>query len=755
MENKFLDFIVALSPAGETPLVVWQKPNSDGFTWPAFLPNKVFKPGSATYINTASFIVERFREGKISASAANATNCLFLVLDDVGTKSKPLPLDPTWVMETSPGNAQWGYVFSEQPTLGEFTAAIKALADAGYTDPGATNAVRNVRLPGSVNLKPGRGGFVSRLVEFHPDRDNFTLEQICAAAEVTPAIADTATHRSVGVQDDGEDDILAWVSERGDLLEHTNPSGWAGVRCPNAAEHTDGIEMGRYNPVNRAYSCMHAHCQGWNSERYLAWIAEHGGPVHKPGIRDMLMASIMNDALNKIAPNAQFPEVTQKIIKEVELRELGRVNRANWHSKFAYVMADNCYFDMETRHEVSRSAFDAIYRGVKCISMHSEKTRVKASEWFDEHRQELGGPVLQGVTYAPGESVLCAESDGMVYGNKWVNARLDPVAGDPSLWLRHVAQIVPEPFEREHLLNVMACKLQHPSVKINHAVLLGGTPGAGKDMLFKPFLRAVCGMALRNLCIVDAKVFSGAFQYYLESEIILVNELRPSAFSDRRELENSLKPVIAAPPDRLPVNRKNAHPYSAVNRTLVIAQSNYRDAIALPPDDRRWFVLWTYAPRMHASDASALQAWYDDRGYAIVANYLLHRDISAFNPSAAPAMTEAKALMSEQSMSPAESYILEQVRGRVGEFSTGVVGAPLHALLDRLSGGAPDGCKLTVSALTLALKEAGWMDKGRIYSAELRTKKQAFVAPELSSLSNSELRRRLEPVSSPGLRAVS
>ena len=62
-------------------------------------------------------------------------------------------------METSPGCFQWGYAFTEQPTKAEFSAAIVAIAEAGYTDPGAINCVRNFRLPGSVNLKPGRDAF--------------------------------------------------------------------------------------------------------------------------------------------------------------------------------------------------------------------------------------------------------------------------------------------------------------------------------------------------------------------------------------------------------------------------------------------------------------------------------------------------------------------------------------------------------------------------------------------------------------------
>jgi hypothetical protein len=177
---EFLDFITNLAPTGETALIVHQKPqlkdgaiqlHADGAvkcTWPAHLPSKGVKAGQAWYGNTASFIVDRFVDGRVSASAANCEYILVMMLDDIGTKSKTPPIEPTWIMETSEGSFQWGYAFVDQPTKAEFSAAIRAIADAGYTDPGACNPVRNFRLPGSVNLKPDRNNFAVALGRVPP-----------------------------------------------------------------------------------------------------------------------------------------------------------------------------------------------------------------------------------------------------------------------------------------------------------------------------------------------------------------------------------------------------------------------------------------------------------------------------------------------------------------------------------------------------------------------------------------------------------
>ena len=754
----FLDYMVSLAPEGETFLVVRQKPqlkdgevqlHADGgvkATWPAFLPNKVMKEGQSWYGNTASFILDRFTDGYARASAANCEYVLCMVLDDIGSKSKTPPLPPTWVMETSENNYQWGYAFSEeQPTKGEFSAAILAIAEAGYTDSGAVNPVRNFRLPGSVNIKPGRDNFVSKLIEFHPERQ-YTLPQICEALNVTPA-EESAAFRPIRVSDDGADDVLAWLSGQGLVLRKPNLDGWAGIVCPNSAMHTDGSPEGRYNPAMRAYCCYHGHCTDLDSGAFLEWVAAQGGPAHAPGLRDELLAGMMAGALGKLSPTEKFPDEAARVIAEVERKELGRTERAKWYERFCYVQEGDHYFDLQDRREVSRGTFNALFRHIECRSLFGKKPKIEASYCFDENRQEMGARTLVGVTYAAGEGVLVAR-DGDVYGNRWRDARpvVTGAGGDISPWLDHCAALIPEASEREHVLNVMAYKVQHPEVKINHAVLHGGDQGCGKDTLWAPFIWAVCGPQLKNRGLLDNDTLGSQWGYALESEILILNELKEPEARERRALANKLKPIIAAPPEMLTVNRKGLHPYDMMNRMFVLAFSNDPVPISIDSQDRRWFCVWSSAPRMAPAAAARLWAWYKAGGYESIAGWLHARDVSAFNPSAAPAWTEFKANMVEHGMSMAESYLVEMMRGRRGEFSKGAVGSPFHALCDRVAAAAPAGVKVPQAALLHALKEAGWVDCGRIKSRANDTKKHVFCAPDMVRHSKSELRDLVEDV---------
>ena len=91
MNHSLLEYIIKLAPEGETALIVRQKPqiknneiqfHADGAikcTWPAYLPSTKIRTGEAWYVNTASFIIDRFEDGRISASAANCEYVLFMI----------------------------------------------------------------------------------------------------------------------------------------------------------------------------------------------------------------------------------------------------------------------------------------------------------------------------------------------------------------------------------------------------------------------------------------------------------------------------------------------------------------------------------------------------------------------------------------------------------------------------------------------------------------------------------------------------
>jgi hypothetical protein len=54
----------------------------------------------------------------------------------------------------------------------------------------------------------------------------------------------------------------------------------------------------------------------------------------------------------------------------VERKEIGRVEKAGWYERFAYIQSDEAYFDMQTRTHIPRTVFNALFRHIPCHSIH-------------------------------------------------------------------------------------------------------------------------------------------------------------------------------------------------------------------------------------------------------------------------------------------------------------------------------------------------------------------------------------------------
>ena len=128
-------------------------------------------PASANnYFSLAVFRPDeagQFRRQKARFQALYA-----VMLDDIGTKvaMERLTLPPSWLLETSPGNHQAGYLLREPLTDGlAADRLMNAIVAAGLCDPGANGPrARLARLPVAVNGKH-TPPFQCRMVEWSPE----------------------------------------------------------------------------------------------------------------------------------------------------------------------------------------------------------------------------------------------------------------------------------------------------------------------------------------------------------------------------------------------------------------------------------------------------------------------------------------------------------------------------------------------------------------------------------------------------------
>ncbi len=287
-----------------------------------------------------------------------------------------------------------------------------------------------------------------------------------------------------------------------------------------------------------------------------------------------------------------------------------------------------------------------------------------AAAWLDRNR-----PVEQ-MTWAPGEPQLVRDrltSDGgwiKRFGCACFNLYRPPLlkSGDATkaeFWTDHIRRVYPA--DADHIIKWLAHRAQKPHEKINHALVLGGAPGIGKDTLLEPVKAAVGPW---NFAEVSPQHMLGRFNGFVKSVILRVSEARDLGDVDRFAFYDHMKTYTAAPPDVLRVDEKHLREYSVFNVCGVIITTNYRsDGIYLPAEDRRHFVAWSDAQREDfAPDYWAgLYSWYENGGVGHAAAYLRELDITDFNPKAPPEKTPAFWAIADANRAPEDAELADAI----------------------------------------------------------------------------------------------
>ena len=174
--NDFLDAIFGEIEDGEHVCVsrAVPKKDGDGVWFNNYLTTarqwRKWKPEEreqAWYFCVSTISGEMNEKGTtVARGRKNLQYYYCLVLDDIGTKANEPPVEPSWKIETSQGNWQWGYCLDRGKDWSRYEALVEWCHGQGWGDAGAGGSYRLLRVPGSANLKPGRQGFRARVARW-------------------------------------------------------------------------------------------------------------------------------------------------------------------------------------------------------------------------------------------------------------------------------------------------------------------------------------------------------------------------------------------------------------------------------------------------------------------------------------------------------------------------------------------------------------------------------------------------------------
>lgn len=235
---------------------------------------------------------------------AGAVYCV--MLDDIGTRvplERIAPCAPSWMIETSPGNYQAGYVFDAPIEKKQADALKAALIDAQLCDRGASGgSARWMRLPKAINGKSkyGTPAFECKLTVWHPEH-RYTVEEIIDRLELAPPQEKARSGKKATAIDRGADDIytprtdenavVTALKSRG-LYKSPLGSGRHDITCPWLHEHTNQIDHGSayFEPSDLypigGFKCQHGHGDARRIGALLEFLSvTFNAAKHKPTIK--------------------------------------------------------------------------------------------------------------------------------------------------------------------------------------------------------------------------------------------------------------------------------------------------------------------------------------------------------------------------------------------------------------------------------------------------------------------------------------
>ena len=650
-QDEFLDTIFDGKTDDETVLLAkqgakWEHQPQGSKT--ASRWNSEFNPAGVYFTVSSIKKPEPDKDGGIywQRRKSDCIAAYVLVLDDIGTKVEEIPkVEPSYKLESSNDNYQWGYILNPCEDLDRYEAIVDALGELGLSDKGAGGCNRVMRVPGSTNMKPKNDNFKSRITEWTPDRF-FELDDLAAKLGVDLQSLVIKKSRSVKtISADGEmvemevpDPLLKWLADAGHIVKD-NGADWVSVTCPWHEKHTSGESTAGYSPLGRgddgwmetrAFKCLHEHCADKNFKDFRDWSVSHGA-----------------DWTSGFDPLPWIQARYTYVVYGAEIADMHqRPNGGIWKLPLE---------DWSKAH----------YRRIP-VPGHNDPVLIKTAflESADTKR-------VDGFLYLPGKP-----PEAPYRGQKYVNTYVEPTHkktdAEPTIFLNHVDFLCAG--EADTFLDWLAHKIQYPDKRSYACAMVADAAyGTGRSWL-RACLQAVMQGKVNTATLgqLVGKGTPGQNNYndwLSESQFLVVEEAKDVSREDFFDLYETFKERVDTRTVPFRCNPKYGRTRDDTMYFNCLIFTNHSDAMVLPENDRRVYVIENPMKRLELSYYETLERSLDGDEPAKIYWYLKRRDVSKFD-HIYPKMTNAKQAMIEQSVSQVDEIFDMVMDTFVGDLVT-------------------------------------------------------------------------------------
>lgn len=333
----------------------------------------------------------------------------------------------------------------------------------------------------------------------------------------------------------------------------------------------------------------------------------------------------------------------------------------DWLADWLYVEKLCEFANTRLNYSIKREAFNAKY---------NRMDEVKNAEML---ASEFALTVCDLVTvvdkmYWP-SAAITFEHDNKLMLNSYVDSGYKPVPITEKnkhaieLFLTHIKNMLSDEKEQTILLDWLAYVVQNAGKRINWAILLQGAQGTGKSY-FAKVLEWLLGSNAKSL---DPSALGERFTGWAHGSLVnIVEEIRIKG-DDKWRIMDRLKPFITN--SMIQIEEKGRDHRTVPNFTNYLLLTNYKDALPITNDDRRFCVM--YGRIQNESDLFDYFGGRDEAGEyfenlfreselhaGAIKTFILNHTISEdFKPSGRAPDTISRRLMIQASVSPEQCLV--------------------------------------------------------------------------------------------------
>ena len=272
----------------------------------------------------------------------------------------------------------------------------------------------------------------------------------------------------------------------------------------------------------------------------------------------------------------------------------------SWCEGWVYDVSDDRFFNIDRKLSCTKTGFDAMYDRKALSKADIINGKMQASQKASDLALTMYSvPTVDGRRYVPGRDNIFHEADG-VFANTYPEHEIPekPAALLPrdkkniERIRKHLAHLIADEDEQRMALDWFAWIVQNPGKHVNYALLLQGVEGDGKSF-FGEMLRAVMGVTNVKMANGDTVIKSNFTDWGYGQCVCVMEEVRMSGSKteDKWAAINKIKPFITN--HILEIHPKGSKAFNAINTTSYLLLSNFKDALPLDENSRRYLVIFS------------------------------------------------------------------------------------------------------------------------------------------------------------------